>query len=244
MISKFLKTLQMKTRTKTLVTVLILLTISCKKENTIQSTGITMHPLTDNIELSANTVKIGTQVWKKENLNVSHYRNGDLIPEVKSPDKWSELTTGAWCWYKNDSANGAVYGKLYNWYAVNDSRGIVPAGWHVPSDEEWATLTMFLGGINVAGGKMKATGTIQAGTGLWRKPNANATNSSGFTALPGGSRNPAGLFQFIGKTAYWWSSNEFATSSASLLYINYYDGSLNNTWLNKKYGFYIRCIKD
>src|SRR5262245_42075520 len=133
----------MKTITKTLLAALMLLAISCKKEsNTIQSSGNTGESTTQTLssdasELGAGAVKIGKQVWKIKNLNVSHYRNGDPIPQVKNNAKWAALTTGAWCWYNNDSANGAVYGKLYNWYAVNDPRGLAPEGWHIPSDGEW-----------------------------------------------------------------------------------------------------------
>jgi uncharacterized protein (TIGR02145 family) len=100
----------------------------------------------------------------QSNLNVSHYRNGDVIPQVTDPTAWSSLTTGAWCYYNNDTANGTVYGKLYNWYAVNDPRGLSPQGWHVPTDAEWTNLTSCLGGESLAGGKMKATT-------LWDSPN-------------------------------------------------------------------------
>lgn len=139
------------------------------------------------------TVKIGIQLWMKENLNVSHYRNGDPIPEVKNPTEWINLTTGAWCYYINDSAMGPRYGKLYNWYAVNDPRGLAPTDWHVPSHAEWISLTTYLGGEDVAGGKMK-----EAGTSHWQSPNAGATNSSGFTALPGGYRLSNGAYNGIG----------------------------------------------
>jgi uncharacterized protein (TIGR02145 family) len=147
------------------------------------------------------TVKIGTQEWTAENLNVEHYRNGDPIPQVQDKDEWAKLTTGAWCYYANTSENGKIYGKLYNWYAINDSRGLAPAGWHIPSDAEWTTLTDYLGGttkekneggikywiIEVVGGKLKATT-------LWDSPNTGATNSSGLTAFPGGFRDYNGSY--------------------------------------------------
>lgn len=235
----------MKTNIQILVAVLLLSTISCKKESNNQNLRTAVqNNSTNDVQAVGTIVRIGTQKWSKENLNVTRYKNGDKIPHVENAGEWSSLTTGAWCWYKHDSAKDSVYGKLYNWYAVNDSRGLAPVGWHVPNDEEWETLTNFLGGINVAGGKMKATGTIQAGNGLWRKPNTSATNSSGFTALPAGSRNPAGTFQFIGETAYWWSSTEYITSATSVFYAIYYEGDLVNPFLNKKYGFSVRCIKD
>jgi uncharacterized protein (TIGR02145 family) len=139
-----------------------------------------------------DNVKIGKQVWMKRNLDVDHYRNGDPIPEVKDPDEWANLKIGAWCYYDNNPANGAIYGKLYNWYAVNDPRGLAPEGWHVSSDEEWKELTNFIGGEELAGGKMK-----EAGTEHWNNPNLGASNESAFSALPGGWRSIDGTFSSI-----------------------------------------------
>ena len=113
-----------------------------------------------------SSIKIGNQVWATTNLNVTTYSNGDPIPEVKDPSEWKTLTTGAWCYYNNDPANGTKYGKLYNWYAVHDPRGLAPAGFHIPSDAEWTTLITYLGGESVAGGKLK-----QAGMYNWISPN-------------------------------------------------------------------------
>ena len=121
------------------------------------------------------TVKIGTQVWMVENLKVTRYRNGDPIPNVTDNNSWNVLTTDAYCNYNNDTANVSAYGRLYNWYAVNDNRKIAPTGWHVPSDEEWATLGDFLGGNNIAGGKMKEPGTTH-----WISPNPVVNQSCGF----------------------------------------------------------------
>ena len=189
-----------------------------------------------------NVVKIGTQVWTKENLNVSKYRNGDVIPQVTDPTQWINLTTGAWCYYNNDPANETIYGKIYNWYAVNDPRGLAPEGWHVPSDAEWTTITTFLGGETVAGGKMKETGTTH-----WASPNTDATNSSGFKGTPGGFRdsdNNNGGFGSYSQGAGWWSSSEYNATRS-------WDRSLNNTSgyifksaSSKTRGFPIRCIKD
>ncbi len=159
--------------------------------------------------VSLDEVVIGTQVWKTRNLDVTTYRNGDPIPQVTDPTQWINLTTGAWCYYENNTANGTVYGKLYNWYAVNDSRGLAPTGYHVPSDAEWTTLTTFLGGEGVAGGKMKSTDTS-----LWQSPNTSATNESGFTGLPGGCRSDDGAFDDVGDGGDWWSSSENGTASA------------------------------
>jgi uncharacterized protein (TIGR02145 family) len=182
------------------------------------------------------TVKIGNQVWMAENLNVDHYRNGDPIPEVKDAEKWSQLNSGAWCYYDNDSANGKIYGKLYNWFAVNESRGLCPAGWHVPSDDEWTVLGNYLGGNEVAGGKLKST------TG-WNAPNSGATNSSGFMGLPGGYRND-GTYSTIGDLGGWWSSTESVSSLAwgRSMYYNASDVYRYNDVEHN--GSSVRCVKD
>ena len=181
------------------------------------------------------TVKIGTQQWTVKNLVVSRYRNGDIIPEVKDPQEWANLKTGAWCYYNNDPENGKIYGKLYNLYAVNDPRGLAPEGFHIPSDKEWTTLTKFLGGEQVAGGKMKSTGTS-----LWQSPNTAATNESGFKGLPGGWRDWFGEFYNIGYTGVWYRLTTL-TRNFGL----YYDDSsaLPNGEVNIN-GFSVRCLRD
>ena len=180
------------------------------------------------------------QTWMLKNLNVDRYRNGDPIPKVTDPTIWASLTTGAYCYYNNDSTTyAAVYGKLYNWYAVNDPRGLAPLGWHVPSNAEWAALETCLGGSSVAGGKLKETGTTH-----WLAPNAGATNSSGFAGLPGGYRNFNGTFNVIGNYGYWWSSTEYNTSNAWNLYLNYGNGNSNRGGNNKQNGFSVRCLRD
>ena len=190
----------MKT-TFTICAVLMLLGISWTKENNcIQSSTIDDENSTNQDNIAS--VTIGTQVWMQKNLDVSRYRNGDRIPQVQDSAKWAKLTTGAWCWYKNDPANDAVYGKLYNWYAIHDPRGLTPEGWHVASDSEWYVVLNFLGtNAKNAGGKMKETGTAH-----WLDPNVNATNSTGFTALGGGYRDNLGQFCYINFLGYWWSS--------------------------------------
>lgn len=190
------------------------------------------------------TVTIGNQVWMAENLDVDHYRNGDTIPQVTDPDEWDTLTTGAWCYYDNDSANGEIYGKLYNWYAVNDPRGLAPEGWHVPTNAEWTELTDFLGGDYVAGGKLKSTGTIEDGDGLWYSPNEGATNESGFSALPGGSRDRNGFFTYIGYLGYWWSSSESNATYAWFRTLIYNGSEVNRSSYYKEYGFSVRCVRD
>jgi uncharacterized protein (TIGR02145 family) len=185
------------------------------------------------------TVTIGTQVWMAENLKVTHYRNGEAIPNITNATTWSGLTTGAYCEYNNDINNVATYGRLYNWYSAVDSRNIAPAGWHVPSDAEWQTLVDYLGGSSVAGGKMK-----EAGTTHWFSPNTGATNESGFSGLPGGYRVSSGTYYSIGYLAHFWSSTEYNSSSAWFRYL-YYDGSeVARLYYNKRDGFSVRCVRD
>lgn len=218
--------------------VLLLLAISCKKENSSMQSSVSSNESASQSLTSdpgPEAVRIGTQVWKKKDLTTSYYANGDKIPQVKDDAKWAKLTTGAWCWYNNDPR----YGKLYNWYAVNDPRGLAPKGWHVPTEEEWVTLTNYLGGYAVAGGKMKETGTSH-----WITPNADATNSSGFTALPGGSRYYLGTFVDAGGYGYWWSSTEADPQAAHYRYLTYFYGAISGTADYKSNGFSVRLVKD
>ena len=130
---------------------------------------------------------IGSQVWMLKNLNVDHYRNGDSIPEVRNDSIWQNLyftETGAWCNENNSDSLGKIYGKIYNWYAVNDPRGLAPTGWHIPGNDEWMEIGFYFGWENNVGGKMK-----EKGTSHWNSPNTEATNESGFSALPGGGRD-------------------------------------------------------
>jgi uncharacterized protein (TIGR02145 family) len=207
--------------------------------------------LTDIDGNNYNSVIIGTQEWTKENLNVSKYTDGTIIPEITDPTTWATLTTGAWCYYNNDPANGAIYGKLYNWFAVagihdNDpntpNKILAPTGWHVPTDDDWSTLTTFLGGESVAGGKMKDIGTMH-----WISPNTGATNSSGFTGLPGGARNNTGSFDLVGNNGFWWSSsNNILYSPLIARYCNLRSGGGNFTRIEKEkaLGLSVRCIND
>ena len=184
-------------------------------------------------------IAIGTQQWMRENLDVLTYRNGDIIPQVTDPTAWAALTTGAWCYYNNDVANGAIYGKLYNWYAVTDPRGLAPLGWHIPTNTEWTILTTTLGGEPVAGGRMKATGTTR-----WTSPNTSATNESGFAGLPGGLRFSDGSFGVVGDYGYWWSSTETNTTYAWYRNLFYNDGTINRYVDFKQDGFSVRCLRD
>lgn len=199
-----------------------------------------------------NTVQIGTQCWMKENLKVRHYNTGIPISNIADNITWAGNTTGARCWYNNDSATYAnTFGALYNWHAVDNPNGLCPTGWHVPTDLEWQTLEMHLGMTPLQanatgwrgtdeGGKMK-----EAGLAHWGSPNIGATNYSGFTALPGGGRDSYnGSYSTIADNGYWWSSTSFSTSSAwpRTLYYNY--STISRSSLNKRYGFSVRCVRD
>lgn len=189
------------------------------------------------VDAKIRTVTIGTQEWMLENLNVSKYRNGDVIPKVTDRTAWFGLTTGAWCYYNNVTSNGRIYGKLYNWHAVKDPRGLAPEGFHIPTNGEWAILIDFLGGYAIAGDKMKATI-------LWVSPNNN-NNSSGFTALPGGYRDNYGDFSNIDYNGYWWSSTEYSTAEAWFRGLYYEaDSYVRNDGYRKEAGFSVRCIKN
>ena len=191
-------------------------------------------------------ISIGSQMWAGKNLDVTNYRNGDIIPQVTDPTAWAGLTTGAWCYYNDNTAYGVIYGKLYNWHAVNDPRGLAPAGWHIPTYEEWTNLGFSLGGNSIAGGKMKATGTNTDGTGLWDPPNSDATNISGFSGLPGGSRWADGTFYNVGVNGFWWSVTQ---ASPGLDGGGFYNRLQNNDATlvaldnPKKSGMSVRLIK-
>jgi len=185
-----------------------------------------------------NTVAIGTQVWFKENLRTKKYRSGALIPVITNTD--TSTLVGQMYYYQNDSlTNYPVYGALYNWKATQESDGLCPFGWHVPTDAEWTTLTTYLSGEGVAGGKMKSTGTT-----YWNSPNTEATNSSGFSALPGGSRNTVGSFGNISNLAYFWSATENGGSDAWYRILNYDNDNVTIADSSKSFGFSVRCLKN
>ncbi len=223
----------------------------------LQLTVSPLPPLPTDIDGNVyNTVTIGNQVWMKENLKVSKYRNGNAIPTNLTDSDWQNTTSGAYAIYNNDAANNTTYGKLYNWYTVADLRGLCPEGWHVPTDHDWNLLTIHLDAAAdtscdrcwsssiAGGGKMKSTGTIQAGTGLWYFPNSDATNSSGFTGLPGGRRNPDGTYSQHGAYGNWWSSSEAGFSEAWDRFLSHSTGSLGRWYNIKQDGFSVRCLKD
>jgi uncharacterized protein (TIGR02145 family) len=188
------------------------------------------------------TILIGTQDWMAENLKTSIYQNGEPIATNLTDEEWQNTINsqiGAWVFYNKDSQYECPYGKLYNWYAVADPRHVCPTGWHVPTDAEWTTLTNYLGGEVVAGGKMKSTGTQ-----YWIAPNTDATNESGFSGLPGEFRFSSGVLLNLGYKGIWWSSSDFNTYSAWECGLDYEDDGAYQNVGDKQYGFSVRCLRD
>jgi uncharacterized protein (TIGR02145 family) len=185
------------------------------------------------------TVKIGTQVWMAENLRTTIYSDGTPIHNETDNKTFHTLTMGAYCNYNNEQANGDSFGHLYNWYAVSSCHKIAPEGWHVPTENDWAVLACYLGGNNVAGGKLKETGQCH-----WTGTNVQASDIYGFSAIPAGSRAEMGEFCFYGVAAYWWSATQFSDKSAILRGCDNNTCSLSVNSYNKEYGFSVRLIKD
>jgi len=199
-------------------------------------------------------VKIGNQLWMAENLKVTNYHNGEAIPNVTDSTEWLSINTGAHCIYGNDSSLVTTYGRLYNWYAVDDNRDIAPEGWHVPTDEEWQELEMYLGMSQSEassdqwrgtdeGGKLKETGTAH-----WGSPNTGATNETGFTALPIGGRTGStienGKFLYKSRLASFWSSSESSVSSAWYRDLSYRHSDVFRNDITRRNGFSVRCVMD
>jgi uncharacterized protein (TIGR02145 family) len=220
------------------------------------SNGTQFSPINQNIiagnNVIPNIVMCGTlisqistcnQIWMSRNLDVDHYKNGDLIPHVQDPATWANLTTGAWCYYGNDSINGFIYGKMYNCYAVMDPRGLAPDGWHIPSKTEWDELISCNGGTILAFNALKEAGNAHWNS-VFDPGNTNATNSSGFTALPAGLRVPDGGYTYLNQNAFWWTT----TPSGNNVYyqqIGYgYQWNVFNFPDDKRHGKSVRCIKD
>jgi uncharacterized protein (TIGR02145 family) len=216
---------------------------SCGADS-VHNPNLNYGSMTDQEGNVYKTIVIGTQEWMAENLKTSIYRNGEPITTNLTDIEWENTTNtqiGAWAYYNNDSQNDCPYSKLYNWYAVADPRHVCPTGWHEPTDDEWTTLTDYLGGESVAGGKMKSTGSQN-----WLSPNTEATNESGFSGLPGGLRyNDNGTFDFFGFYGYWWSSLESSTTRAWSRAMNYYIGNAYRySYQFKFYGLSVRCLRD
>ncbi|MFH1120215.1 MAG: FISUMP domain-containing protein [Bacteroidota bacterium] len=185
-----------------------------------------------------STVVIGKQKWMSENLRVTHYRNGDVIPNVTGSSQWSVLSNGAYCWYNNDELTyKSTYGALYNWYAVADNRNLCPAGWHIPSNAEWTDLTNYLGGEDIAGGKMKEAGLLH-----WQSPNTGATNESGYNGIPGGIRSFFGSFMDLGSSGFFWSSTGVGYQA---LYRNLQHNDSDIGWGETPVwdGYSVRCLR-
>ncbi|TLU83154.1 MAG: hypothetical protein FDX30_08835 [Chlorobium sp.] len=182
-------------------------------------------------------VTIAGHEWMVENLAVDHYRNGDPIPMVEDPEQWVQLTTGAWCYYENRSENGVTYGKLYNWYAVNDPRGLAPEGWHVATDNEWNDIVAALGGEKAAGTRLKSTV-------LWKTSLVGSDNSSGFTAIPSGYRSSNGTFSLLGTNSSFWTATE--ENAYSAWYRDMYNSysAVYRISTSKTQGFAVRCVKN
>lgn len=235
----------MKKRTKiriyalAIMGVFFLLTTGCSKtsdDSTPTPAPVTVTDIDGNVY---HTVKIGTQIWLVENLKTTRYNDGAPISLVTDSTAWSTLTAGGYCWYVNDIINKNIYGALYNWFTVNTGK-LAPDGCHVPTDDEWTTLTTYLGGETGAGAKLKESGTTH-----WRTPNAGATNETGFTALPGGIRNINGSFKAIGDDGYWWSATEYG-STGKVWYrnMNYNNAGVVRVSNNKINGQSVRCVVD
>jgi len=189
-----------------------------------------------------DVIKIGTTSWAQKNLDVTRFQNGDIIKNATGEKEWEEAGQNgqpAWCYYDNDSENGKIYGKLYNWYAVNDSRGLCPKGWHLPTDDEWINLTEQLGGTEIAGGKMKSIETK-----YWDAPNLNDTNESNFTGIPGGYRKNDNSFNNIKNYVFFWSASSYSNINAWYFCIYNNFSFVYRYNIEKPVGASIRCIKD
>lgn len=213
---------------------LIILINNCKKDQ--ESADII-----DGDGNSYTSVTIGTQTWMVENLKTTKYLNGDLIGTTNPATlniSGESTPKYQWASYGNEG-NVPVYGRLYTWYAVTDSRAVCPKGWHVPSDSEWTTLSTYLGGENVAAGKLKEQGTTH-----WTTPNTGATNEYGFTAIPAGDRDPSSGFWAFGTSSLWWSATEYDAISVYCRALNSNSSSVENFHGGKKSGFAVRCLKN
>jgi uncharacterized protein (TIGR02145 family) len=193
--------------------------------------------VSDNDGNTYKTIQIATQTWMAENLKTTKLNDGTAIPLVTDGTAWALLSTPGYCWYdNNDPVYKASYGAIYNWYAVNTGK-LCPTGWHVPSDPEWTTLTNNVGGETIAGDKLKETGVTH-----WLTPNTEATNQSGFTALPGGYRDNYGSYYHNGDYGYWWSVTEYSASKAYYRFI--ISSGIVTVYYYKEYGLSVRCLKN
>jgi uncharacterized protein (TIGR02145 family) len=190
------------------------------------------------------TVINGNQEWMASNLATTHYSNGDAIIEISDNLQWSVSTIPAWCYLNNNVGNNVVFGKLYNGYAMEDSRNICPTGWHVPTNDEWAILMTTLGGSDVAASAMRTTGTISEGTGLWPFENVISNNISGFSAQPAGFRNLDGTFATQIYGTVWWSNTLTANDTYYTRGVYSFSNSVFNQDFTRPQGFSVRCLRD
>jgi uncharacterized protein (TIGR02145 family) len=207
--------------------------------------NVTYGEMTDQDGNVYKTVTIGTQTWMAENLRTTKYNDGTAIPEVTVNNEWAALTRGAYCNYMNtnDIDTIATYGRLYNWHAVNTGK-LAPNGWHVPTYVEWKTLTTYLGGDSVSGGKLKETGTTH-----WISPNKSAINETGFTALPGGNRDYDGTFDYVRdygvrEYGFWWSATKWDASGAWNRSMSYGSSYVFIYAKKNEAGYSVRCVRD
>jgi len=201
-------------------------------------TGIVGTPVSDADGNSYPNIGIGKLYWMTKNLRTTKYNDGSKIPSVKKDSLWNTLTTPGYCWYGNDStANSNTYGALYNWYTVNTNK-LCPSGWRIPSSDEIAELFDYLGGASDAGKFLKESGTAH-----WNNPNAG-TNKFGFTALPGGNRTPEGIFDFKGVQGNWWTASNYSTLTATYFYMLYNYNNSFQSFIHKKNGMSVRCVKN
>ncbi len=222
----------------TLVIILLftIVQISCKKDSTSTPVNPVTFSLIDYDGNVYDSIRIGTQVWMKQNLKVTHFHNGEAIPR-KLSSNFYDAYSSAYCDYQDDTAISRTYGKLYNYYAVADSREICPPGWHVPTDAEWQTLITYLQGATIAGGKLKETGIMH-----WSTPNANATNETGFTALPAGVRDTGSDHNWGTWACFWVKSNSLLLTYSYKMY--YTSGNIDNVPIDRSTGISVRCIKN
>jgi uncharacterized protein (TIGR02145 family) len=197
--------------------------------------NLTYGSVSDNNGNTYKTIQIGTQTWMAENLKTVKYNDGTAIPFITEGTAWAELSTPGYCWYNNYSVS---YGGIYNWYSVNTGK-LCPTGWHIPTDVEWTVLTDYLGGGNIAGNKLKETGSTH-----WLGSNAGATNESGFTAIPSGYRNYYGTFSSIRSYGYWWSSTAGSSTGGYFRDLYYGYDYVDRSSSSKKGGFSVRCLND
>jgi len=183
-------------------------------------------------------VNIGCATWMTKNLDVSTFRDGTTIPLVTNSTTWSTTTSAAYCYYSN-AAGDTIYGKLYNWYAVNDPRGLAPEGWHIPSDFEWNVLVNTLGGDAIAGGMMKEMDTLR-----WNAPNLGATNLCNFLALPGGFRGTQGGFNVRGQQGFWWTCSKADADRAYSRSLSKEDTYISAAAADMNIGYSVRCVRD